>query len=259
MTLGPWDPSTQVEDMKLTWRLQEMNRRTLVSRKARCYVDAMRTYHTLMTQRLKWDGGLVGLLTDKNGQAKSRHTGFLWRQQAKMALDAFTRVLFFCLVAVALTTNQYRWNWLWLIPPVVASTLNIRLALRVPQHRPIDVFLAGTLVSPELYLWVRLLVWAKVWTRKLSVQERDGWESQYAAQRGDTKSHLAPALACVAAVGGAAAWLCIRFRAQLTDPTIQHATKFDLRVGFVALTALAIAQTLAMLRQHWLLRSNARG
>jgi cellulose synthase/poly-beta-1,6-N-acetylglucosamine synthase-like glycosyltransferase len=254
-TLGPWDPSTQVEDMKLTWNMQSLGWKTLVSKTARCYVDAMRSYHTLVTQREKWDGGLVGLLTSRKGQAKSPHIGFLWRQQAKMAMDAITRALFFSLLAVALMTNQYHWNWLWLTPPVVASLLNMRLALRVPQHRSIDILLAATLVSPEIYLMVRLIVWVKVWTKRLSVQIEDGWEKQYAAQRGETTAKIKYGIFLCLIVGGLGAWLAIHFRYFLASAGVQASTRFDVRVGFVVLSVLALVQTLAMLRQHMLLRA----
>lgn len=254
-TLGPWDPSTQVEDMKLTWNMQSLGWKTLVSKSARCYVDAMRSYHTLTAQREKWDGGLVGLLTSRRGQAKSPHIGFLWRQQAKMAMDALTRLLFFSLLAVALMTDQYHWNWLWLTPPVVASLLNMRLALRVPQHRPIDIFLAGTLVSPEIYLLVRLIVWVKVWTKRLSVQIEDGWEKQYAAQRGETRAKIKLAILLGLGAVGALVWASLHFRTFLVSSGVRASTRVDLRVGFVVLSVLALVQTLAMLRQHMLLRA----
>jgi biofilm PGA synthesis N-glycosyltransferase PgaC len=255
-TLGPWDPSTQVEDMQLTWNMQSLGWKSLVSNSARCYVDAMRNYHTLTAQREKWDGGLVALLTStRSGRARSPHIAFLWRQQAKMMMDALTRVLFFSLLVLALMTNQYRWNWLWITPPVVASVLNTRLALRVPMHRPIDIFLAATLVSPEIYLVVRLIVFVKVWVKRLSVQVEDGWERQYAAQRGETRSRIRLGILLCLGGGGLGAWLSIHFRPVLVSAGVQASTRSDLRVGFVILSVLCVVQTAAMLRQHMLLRA----
>jgi len=256
--LGPWDPSTQVEDMKLTWHLQELKWKTLVSPRARSYVDGMPTYHTFRQQRLKWDGGLVELLTSKDDHTKTRHAGFLWRQQAKMATDLLVRVLFFSLLALALATDQFVWNWLWVIPPVVASALNVRLALRVPQHRVIDVVLAGTLISTEIYLWVRLIGWVQVWSRRLSVQEKDGWEAQYAAQRGETKSRLGQGIALGIMLVAGVVFVAIHFREYFTSPEVQVAIRPYLMVGFVVLSSLTVFQTLAMLRQHWLLRAPHR-
>lgn len=257
--LGPWDPSTQVEDMKLTWMLQEAKWKTLVSPHARCYVDAMADYHTFRQQRLKWDSGTLELLTSQDDHhVKTRHIGFLWRQQMKMAMDLTVRVLFFTLLTIALATDQFVWNWLWLIPPVVASTLNIRLALRVPQHRPIDVVLAGTLISPEIYLWVRLVGWVQVWSRRLSVQEKDGWEAQYAAQRGDTKSKLGRGIAVIVLSIGVIVGLAIYFHDYFTSTGVQSAVRPYMLAGFVVLSFLTIFQVLAMLRQHWLLRAKHR-
>lgn len=257
--LGPWDPSTQVEDMKLTWMLQEAKWKTLVSPHARCYVDAMADYHTFRQQRLKWDAGTLELPTSQDDHhVKTRHIGFLWRQQMKMAMDLTVRALFFVLLTVALATDQFVWNWLWLIPPVVASALNIRLALRVPQHRTIDVVLAGTLISTEVYLWVRLVGWVQVWSRRLSVQEKDGWEAQYAAQRGDTKSKLWQGIATIVLIIGVVVGLAIYFHDYLTSASVQGAVRSYLLVGFVILSCLTIFQVLAMLRQHWLLRAKHR-
>lgn len=252
--LGPWSPDTMVEDMDLTWRLQELNWKTVISPEARTYVDAMTNTETFVNQRMKWDGGLVGLLTSRNG-VKSSHTWFLWSQQAKMLLDMVTRVLFFTFTFTALATGEYQWRWLWLVPPVVASILNIRIAMRVPQHRPIDVFLAATLVSPEIYLIVRLYIWTRVWTGRLSSNENDGWAKQYAAEKrqraGRSKAPKAPFIG--AAVVAGAGFACYHYHYWLSSHAVQFEMKPILSAGFIVLTILAIFQVLAMLRQHWAL------
>ncbi|HVV26223.1 MAG TPA: glycosyltransferase family 2 protein [Candidatus Saccharimonadales bacterium] len=256
--LGPWDPSTQVEDMKLTWMLQEQRWKTLVSPEARCYVDAMSGYHTFRQQRLKWDGGLVELLTSKDDHSKTRHTGFLWRQQLKMGMDLVVRILFFTLLGAALATDQFYWNWVFLAPPLVASVLNTRLALRVPQHRTIDIVLAATLVSPETYLLVRLIGWVQVWYRRLSVQERDGWEAQYAAQRGETKSKLMQGTVVTMMIITGIAYAMIHFHHYLVSASVQGAIRPYMETCFGILTVLTGFAMLAMLRQLWLLRAPYR-
>ncbi|MGG3888425.1 hypothetical protein ABET40_04890 [Metabacillus fastidiosus] len=44
---GPWQNDSDVEDMLLTWQLQKLNWKTLISPKAHYFLDAMRTYHTI--------------------------------------------------------------------------------------------------------------------------------------------------------------------------------------------------------------------
>jgi biofilm PGA synthesis N-glycosyltransferase PgaC len=256
--LGPWDPSTQVEDMKLTWMLQEAKWKTLVSPEARCYVDAMSDYHTFREQRLKWDGGLVGLLTSKDDHSKTRHTGFLWRQQLKMGMDLIVRIMFFMLLGTALATDQFYWNWLFVIPPLTASVLNVMLARRVPQHRMIDVVLAGTLVSPETYMLVRLIGWVQVWYRRLSVQEKDGWEAQYAAQRGETRSKLLQGTVVVMMIIVGIVFATIHFHGYLISHHVQKSVDPYMIGGFQVLTVLTAFAWIAMLRQLWLLRAPYR-
>ena len=60
--------------------------------------------------------------------------------------------------------------------------LNFRNARKVPNHTPLDMLMAVTLVAVELYLWFRLLVWAVSWTTVIAGIRRDGWARQYKAE-----------------------------------------------------------------------------
>ncbi|WP_259345440.1 hypothetical protein [Priestia aryabhattai] len=40
------------------------------------------------------------------------------------------------------------------------------------MHRPIDVILAGLLISPEIYLWVNLITFSQVWLERLALTEK---------------------------------------------------------------------------------------
>lgn len=120
---GPWQDESDVEDMLLTWQIQK-KWKTLISPKARCYVDAMRSYHTFRQQRNKWQGGTVDLLTNNNIGVQSKHKGKIWRSQIKTLMDLLIRILFITQLVIAIATDQFYWSWIWLTPVILASVLN---------------------------------------------------------------------------------------------------------------------------------------
>ncbi|TRZ36880.1 glycosyltransferase [Niallia circulans] len=251
---GPWQNDSDVEDMLLTWQLQKSGWKTLISPKGRCFVDAMRSYHTFREQRNKWNSGTVELLTNKDLDVKTRHKGKIWRSQVKLFSDLLIRVMFIVLLAVALATDQYYWSWIWLTPIALASFLNIILAMKTPMYRPIDVIMAGLLISPELYLWVNLMTFGQVWLGKLSANKKDGWANQYAAESGKTQSKLAQGILLCLLLAAGGVYLCYNYRDFLTTATVQGAIEPYLMGGWVVLTYLTIIKSLMMVYQIWTLR-----
>jgi cellulose synthase/poly-beta-1,6-N-acetylglucosamine synthase-like glycosyltransferase len=251
---GPWENESDVEDMMLTWQLQRSGWKTLISPTARCFVDAMRSYHTYREQRNKWKSGTVNLLTNKDLHLKTRHSGKLWRSQFRSLADLAVRGLFIFLLCGAFATGQFHWSWIWLTPVVLASILNTILAVKTPMSRPIDIILAALLISPEIYLWVNLITFGQVWLGKLSAHQKNGWEKQYAAEAGKTRSKLIQGILFFLLIGTVAVFLCIHFRSYLTSPPVQAATYPYLMFGWVVLTYLTIFESLIMLYQIWTLR-----
>ncbi|WP_050184481.1 glycosyltransferase family 2 protein [Domibacillus robiginosus] len=251
---GPWQDESDVEDMLLTWQIQK-KWKTLISPTARCFVDAMRSYHTFRQQRNKWQSGTVELLTNSDIGVKSKHKWKIWRSQIKTLIDLMIRVLFVSLLALSVATDQFSWSWIWLIPVVIASVLNTILALKTPMHRTIDVILAALLISPEIYLWVNLITFANVWLGKLSANKKDGWATQYNAERGNTRSKLTEGIIAIIFFIALGTYLCIDQRDFLTSETVQTAVKPYLQTGWVVLTYLTIYTCLSMLLQTWRLRS----
>ena len=186
---GPWQDESDVEDMLLTWQMQKSKWKTLVSPRARCFVDSMKSYHTFRQQRNKWQSGTVNLLTNRDIDAQTRHKGKLWRAQLKITMDLVVRILFFALMVVALATDQFQWSWIWITPIILASVLNTILAIKTPMHRPIDVVLSALLISPEIYLWANLLTHCQVWMERFSAHKKDGWANQYNAENGKQKAN----------------------------------------------------------------------
>lgn len=178
---GPWDPSAQVEDMELTWRLHEIGRETLVSANARAYAGPMITVRALYGQRRKWDEGMVRLLL-RTGF--SRNTWLPWKQQLAMFTDGFIRLALVILLCMALSVDQFVWAWIWGVPPLLATMLNVRTAWRVPGRRPGDLLYATSIVAAEAWLLFRIWTTAASWTTVLTGKRRDGWAAQAAAESG---------------------------------------------------------------------------
>jgi cellulose synthase/poly-beta-1,6-N-acetylglucosamine synthase-like glycosyltransferase len=251
---GPWQNDSDVEDMLLTWQLQKSGWKTLISPEGRCFVDAMRSYHTFREQRNKWNSGTVDLLTNKDLSVRTRHKGKIWRNQVKLLSDLLIRVMFIVLLALALATDQYYWSWIWLTPIALASVLNIILALKTPMYRPIDVVMAGLLISPEMYLWVNLMTFGQVWLGKLSANKQDGWANQYAAESGKTKSKLTQGILLSLLGVAVLAYLCYDNRDFLTSASVQAVVKPYLMGGWVVLTYLTVIKSAMMVYQIWTLR-----
>lgn len=254
---GPWQDDSDVEDMLLTWQIQK-KWKTLISPTARCYIDAMKSYHTFRQQRNKWQSGTVDLLTNSNIGVQSKHSGKIWRSQLKTFSNLIIRLLFILLLALSLATDQFNWSWIWLTPVVLASILNTILALKTPMHRPIDVILAALLISPEIYLWVNLITFINVWLGKLSANKKDGWAIQYSAERGQTKSKLTEGIIAVLLITTLGIYLCINHRSFLTSAAVQTSVEPYLLSGWVVLTYFTIFASLVMVYQIWRLRGQHR-
>ncbi len=177
--LSPWDPEAQVEDMELTWALSSRGWETRVSSTARAYAGPMLTVKSLWAQRRKWDEGMIRLLL---GSKIGATTVYHWRVQLKNAVNAVTRSMFMLLLPISLFIGAFAWNWIWVAPPIMAALLNFKNARKVPGRTKLDLFLAGTLVCVELYLWFRLLAWVTSWITVVIGIRRDGWARQYKAE-----------------------------------------------------------------------------
>ncbi len=252
---GPWQDESDVEDMLLTWQLQKSNWKTLISPKARCFVDSMRSYHTFRQQRNKWQSGTVGLLTSKDIGVKTKHIGKIWRSQLKSLMNLLIRVLFLLLLVVSIATDQFQWSWIWLTPIVVASILNTILAIKTPMNRPIDVLLAALLISPEIYLWVNLVTFVHVWLDRFSATKKDGWANQYKAEAGITRSRIVHLLLILTIITMSVVFLCVYYQDFLTSETMQMATQPYLIIGWTVLTYITVFATLQMVYQIWTLRA----
>jgi cellulose synthase/poly-beta-1,6-N-acetylglucosamine synthase-like glycosyltransferase len=203
LTRGPWDTSTQVEDMQLTGDLKSMRYSANVSTTARAYAGPMLTVRALWAQRRKWDEGMSRLLVRST---VNKWTATLWRQQLSLASNGITRIGFVFLLTASLMVHQYVWNWLWAIPPGVAALLNLKLAWKVPNRTAADLVSAVLLVPVEIYLIMRVCCATASWANVLAGIKRDGWAQQARAEQGAASGSagkiLGAVLAGVVIVGG---------------------------------------------------------
>jgi len=177
---GPWSYDTAVEDMELTWRLNDLGFRTYISDTARAFCGPMHTFKALWAQRLKWDKGIMRLMREQG--ATSYYTKIPRRQDRKMWLSALIRILFAILLAVAIQRGAWVWFWWWIIPPILSIVLNFRISQRMPYKTGADSLMALTYVAMEFYLVFRLLVWGR---SKISVargSKTDDWSRQAKAE-----------------------------------------------------------------------------
>jgi biofilm PGA synthesis N-glycosyltransferase PgaC len=236
-TRGPWDTSTQVEDMQLTGDLKAMRYSANVSASARAYAGPMLNLRSLWAQRRKWDEGMARLLVHSK---LNQWTATLWKQQFGLASNGITRIGFLFLLTASLMVHQYVWNWLWIIPPAVAVLLNLKLAWRVPNRTTADLIGAVLLVPVELYLIMRVCCATASWVNVLAGIKRDGWAQQARAEQGGSGGPgkiLGAMLIVAAGVGGAVyGWI--------------HSAHFIQRdiltVGWAGLAIITALQTLMM-------------
>lgn len=181
LTRGPWDTSAQVEDMQMTGDLRAMRYSANVSVTARAYAGPMLTLRSLWAQRRKWDEGMSRLLVRST---LNKWTVTLWRQQLSLLSNGITRIGFIFLLTASLMVGQYKWNWLWVIPPAVAVLLNLKLAAKVPHRTPADLLYALLLIPVELYLIMRVCCATASWVNVLAGIKRDGWAHQARAEQG---------------------------------------------------------------------------
>ena len=94
----------------------------------------MTTIRSLDGQQVKWNYGAIDLMWpgqrgDTKGQPFHPNLRLRWAENLGMVTNIFTRIAFVLLLAASLSIDAFVFSPLWLIPPVVAILLNIRIAM----------------------------------------------------------------------------------------------------------------------------------
>ena len=131
-------------------------------------------------------------------------------------------------------------NPIWLIPPVVASLLNLRLAFAMRDKKPMDMIYAAFFLPAEVYTWIRMGHFTAAWVQFFARVDKDNWAAQANAEKGRGNSHIWPAVIAATIFGV----LIYAWTQQAIG--VQSAI---LSVGWPMLYMITVLQTLFMVKK----------
>ena len=170
---------------------------TKISAQARADVGGMTTASILDGQQVKWNYGAIDLMWpgqrgDTKGQPFHPNLRLRWAENFGMATNIFTRIAFLMLLAASLSIHAFVFSPVWLIPPVVAILLNVRIAYSMKDRTWRDIAFAALGLPAEIYMWLRAGHFVRAWAKFLSKVKVDNWAEQAKAEHGSGNSYLTP-------------------------------------------------------------------
>ncbi len=242
---APWVRDSEVEDSKLSLQIKDAGFSTKISARARAFVGPMTDLRALHGQQVKWNFGGIDLLWpgqrgDSKGQPLHPNLRLRWYENIAMVFNIGARMGFLLLLAAALSIDAFVFNPVWLIPPVVAMLLNLRIALSMHDKSASDFFYALLVAPAEFYMWIRMGHFLSAWVQFFARVEKDNWAAQAAAERGRGSAYVMPAI-CAAAT-----FAVLIFAWTQQSVGVQSAI---LSIGWPALYLLTILQTIFMLKK----------
>ncbi len=209
----PWVKDSEVEDSLLSLQIKSAGYLTKISPFARASVGGMTTLKAYDAQQVKWTYGAIELMWpgqrgDTKGQPFHPNLRLRWFENFGMLTNLFVRVAFLTLLAGSLSINAFIFSPWWLIPPVIATMLNLRVALTMKQVNQRDILFAGLVFPAEFFMWVRLGHFVRSWSSFLSRKKVDNWAAQAKAEKGGASvGHWVPfILLVVTALAIAVIW-----------------------------------------------------
>jgi len=239
----PWVKDSEVEDSLLSLQIKSAGFLTKISAQARADVGGMTTLRGLDAQQVKWNFGAIELMWpgqrgDTKGQPLHPNLRLRWLENLSMAVNGVTRVLFLVLLVASLSIGAFVFSPIWLIPPVVAVLLNLRIALSMKKRNWRDILFAVLVLPAELYMIIRLGHFFRAWTKFLSRKQVDNWAAQAKAERGSGNAHLAPIFILLLTIA------ILVFTWFQLDVVVQSTI---LWIGWPILGVITFTQTLTML------------
>ncbi|NDK32757.1 glycosyltransferase family 2 protein [Nesterenkonia haasae] len=241
----PWVSDSEVEDSLLSLQLRNIGAATKVSATARAYVGGMHTVRALDGQQVKWNVGAIDLMwpgqrSTTAGQPFHPNLRLRWMENLSMLFNISIRLGFVLLLAASLSIDAFIFSPWWLIPPAVATLLNLRIALSIKGRRARDIWFALLFIPAEVYLWMRMGHFIRAWAKFFGKAQTDNWAAQANAERGRGMAFLTPVLVGAGVISGAMyAWF-------QQSAAIQSAI---LSLGWPVLYITTIAMTLIMVRK----------
>jgi cellulose synthase/poly-beta-1,6-N-acetylglucosamine synthase-like glycosyltransferase len=239
----PWVKDSEVEDSLLSLQIKSAGYLTKISPYARADVGGMTTLSGYDAQQVKWTYGAIELMWpgqrgDTKGQPFHPNLRLRWFENFGMLTNLFVRVAFLVLLAGSLSLGAFVFSPLWLIPPVVAILLNVRIARTMENCTQRDVLFAALVFPAEIFMWIRLSHFVRSWTRFLSRKKVDNWAMQARAERGGGSiGHWAPFIILILVlVAMAVIWTML-------GPVVQSTI---LWIGWPIVGVVTVLQTLLM-------------
>lgn len=238
----PWVRDSEVEDSLLSLQIKSAGYLTKISPYARADVGGMTTIRAYDAQQVKWTFGAIELMWpgqrgDTKGQPFHPNLRLRWFENFGMLTNLLVRIGFVTLLAGSLSIGAFVFSPWWLLPPLAAVLLNVRIAMTMKDRTASDILFAALVVPAEIFMWIRLSHFLRSWFRFLSRKKVDNWAMQAQAERGSGSAHWMPlVMLIVVLVGLAVAW-------NLLTPAIQSAI---LWVGWPVLGVVTVTQTVLM-------------
>jgi cellulose synthase/poly-beta-1,6-N-acetylglucosamine synthase-like glycosyltransferase len=248
---SPWVKDSEVEDSLLSLQIKSAGYLTKISPYARADVGGMTTLSGYDAQQVKWTYGAIELMWpgqrgDTKGQPFHPNLRLRWFENFGMLTNLFVRVAFLTLLAGSLSIGAFVFSPMWLIPPVIAMMLNLRIARTMKNVNRRDVLFAVLFFPAEIFMWIRISHFVRSWTRFLSRKKVDNWAMQAKAERGGGLGHWTPMIVLIAvAIALAVIWIMV-------GPMVQSSI---LWIGWPIVGVVTVLQTLLMFsklvrRQH---------
>ncbi len=239
----PWVNDSEVEDSLLSLQIKSAGFLTKISAQARADVGGMNTVRSLDGQQVKWNYGAIDLMWpgqrgDTKGQPFHPNLRLRWAENFGMATNIFTRLLFLLLLAASLSISAFVFSPIWLIPPMVAVLLNVRIAYSMKDRSWRDICFAGLGLPAEIYMWLRAGHFIRAWAKFLAKVKVDNWAEQAKAERGSGNSYLTPLIVL------AVSFVVLGYTWFQLPVLVQSSI---LWLGWPVLYVVTIAQTIVML------------
>lgn len=205
--LTPWVRDSEIEDSLLSLQIRSAGYLTKISAHARADVGAMTTLRSLDAQQVKWNVGAIDLMWpgqrgDTQGQPFHPNLRLRWFENFAMLLNALTRFGFVTLALCSVIFGAFVFNPVWLLPTVIATTLNLRVARSMKDATLRDYLFALLWFPSELYVWARIGHFVRAWSKFFSGSDTDNWALQSKAESGGGGSvHWTPHLGMLLAIG----------------------------------------------------------
>lgn len=178
---SPWTSDSEVEDSLLSLQIKKVRYQTKISATARANVGPMLSLRSLYAQQIKWTAGGAKLLKEFPLHPNMRQK---WGENLGMVMNIAVRLMFAVMLSASLALGAFVFNPFWLIPPVLAWLLSVRVTASMQNRTWKDWLYSVTLVGPELYMWLKSVYFVRSWWQVISGNEHDNWGAQSKAENG---------------------------------------------------------------------------